>query len=1253
MVGHEDPALNKDIVLLKENTDGGFARYLTQINRDSDDFDVSVKSIITDGALDASAFEFREVGGIYQLWIAEHVRLDADTHGTIVLDLEFTLKEDDSATSERLIIDVQGTPSAPAPDTIPPEPNHVEYVYVTDLPDGVSSTDDDTTTTLTSASGSVETVYYRFASTDGGAWVSADGTDTINNFRRGEDKLIFLDTDDTPIDLDTFLHANNVGDAGGQLTVKLLTTEAPTSGVTLITLTGIEIQFASNKLVLNYHSDSHVDWSRTQTGSYSSDAVNYIGLAGRGFNVATDTLTDNGLLANYFGAAGNENLQVLDIAPFTASEPIIIERHADPEDTRPATDDIFLLDHQARAEDADIVEDFGQGQDRLRLNYRGRNSEFTILASSSIIALQSLFDIRWAQAHETLDGITRGEDDAHIQNTIIYGTKGTASADDDTILMVLEDYDRPLTIDDFELTTHGASEADDTIIGAHNHDTINALGGDDIVRGHRGNDAIYGGAGDDSITGDAGGDFLAGEAGDDTLKGGADNDYILGGAGSDRIEGGAGDDIIAGGSGFDRISGGAGDDRFILNVENPAGDINNVDAVSDFTRTNGNFDRIRVLVEGDPFAIDSITKLQEATGIYWIKANRNLPGDSDNDENTADIAFYHKRGTLADISDDAFLMLLQDYDADLTLAHFELAVKANANSQRLWTASQGTKTFTIHQAIDATNLDASNVFELRERGDNVQLWLKDGQDITQNHEIRLAISEAGATSYLTIIVETESATDDTTAALQMLGDNLFGDTNPDTLDGMAGDDGLYGGGGNDLLRGGEGSDALYGGDDNDRLYGGAGDDTIYGGADDDLIQGAAGDDIILGHDGDDFLYGGAGSDALLGAEGRDTIYGNAGDDVLYGDSGNDRLDGGAGNDLIYGGLGDDVVYGGAGDDEIIDSDGDSNIIHAGAGRDFVDVISGTIFGGKGADLLRNSFNPGEIYGGDGIDYLLGRDSTRYYLDTREIEGNTDIVYEFRHTPSIFEQYLIVHVSEADKALIDAESGDAAKLTKLTEVANLRVELGTTPADIDYISETRFFEVGFVDVNDPDTQETLIYHTRGTAAESDDILLMVIEDHTTDLAYEVFDVRVAAAGFDANGADTLAGNEGVRDGSHIYPSVEGEQIRGTYGTDTIEGTAQADTIFGRAGDDTIYGENDADIIYGGIGDDTIFGGRDDTIYGGSGQDAIVSDSGAGDRIYGGNGDDFLVAGDTGSVVYGGNGIDFMRGALIMLLLRPIT
>ena len=182
--------------------------------------------------------------------------------------------------------------------------------------------------TLSTDANNVETVYYRFASTDGG-WTSPDGTDEIHNFRRGEDRVVFIDTDGSVIDLKTFLNNGNVGTSGGQLTVKLLATETPSSGVTQVTITGIEIQFdANNKLVLNYHSDITFSYNST-TGSPSATGLPFIGTNGAGYDSTTKTLTNHAdLLANYFGDTGNTNLQVIGEAdsPNFGGDILISER---------------------------------------------------------------------------------------------------------------------------------------------------------------------------------------------------------------------------------------------------------------------------------------------------------------------------------------------------------------------------------------------------------------------------------------------------------------------------------------------------------------------------------------------------------------------------------------------------------------------------------------------------------------------------------------------------------------------------------------------------------------------------------------------------------------------------------------------------------------------------------------------------------------------------------------------------------------
>ena len=164
--------------------------------------------------------------------------------------------------------------------------------------------------TLSSASGSVETIYYRISSAGSAAWVGSDGVDTIENFRRGEDRLIFIDTDGTPIDLDTFLNSNNLGSAGGKLSVKPIQSA--------VTLTGLEILFGGTKaLTINYHSDSRVIVFDNDAGDYTTASQDYFGAIQGGApsqrDSTTQLLTEHAtLVPNYFGSGTHDNLQVVD-----------------------------------------------------------------------------------------------------------------------------------------------------------------------------------------------------------------------------------------------------------------------------------------------------------------------------------------------------------------------------------------------------------------------------------------------------------------------------------------------------------------------------------------------------------------------------------------------------------------------------------------------------------------------------------------------------------------------------------------------------------------------------------------------------------------------------------------------------------------------------------------------------------------------------------------------------------------------------
>jgi serralysin len=94
------------------------------------------------------------------------------------------------------------------------------------------------------------------------------------------------------------------------------------------------------------------------------------------------------------------------------------------------------------------------------------------------------------------------------------------------------------------------------------------------------------------------------------------------------------------------------------------------------------------------------------------------------------------------------------------------------------------------------------------------------------------------------------------------------------------------------------------------------------------------------------------------------------------------------------------------------------------------------------------------------------------------------------------------------------------------------------------------------------------------------------------------------------------------------TVQGSNVFGTPGPDSLSAGNSGQTMYGGAGNDTIIGNNSGspgDIIFGGSGNDTISGNNGgDTLYGGSGNDTI--DGGLGtDTIIGGLGGDVLTGG----------------------------
>lgn len=260
---------------------------------------------------------------------------------------------------------------------------------------------------------------------------------------------------------------------------------------------------------------------------------------------------------------------------------------------------------------------------------------------------------------------------------------------------------------------------------------------------------LIGGAGADSFS--AGGDLpvlISGGAGNDTLTGGTANDILLGDDGDDHLIGGAGDDLLSGGAGADVIDGGAGVDQASFQGED---------------------DRVEV------FLFDSSRNKYGATGETYLNIE-NLIGTNHNDGLYGDANSNLLRGGMGNDElyggggDD----ILQGGDGDDRL-------------------------------IGAQGADVMN------GGDGFdRVWYGFGENLSMNMNdpIRLDLANPSnniGESYGDKLISIESVQG------TFLGDQMFGDSSSNELNGYFGNDTLNGRGGDDRLFGHSGDDVMTGG----------------------------------------------------------------------------------------------------------------------------------------------------------------------------------------------------------------------------------------------------------------------------------------------------------------------------------------------------------------------------------------------------------------------------------------------------------
>ena len=904
--------------------------------------------------------------------------------------------------------------------------------------------------------------------------------------------------------------------------------------------------------------------------------------------------------------------------------------------------DGFIKDRAA------IIVDFNATEgDYLKILFLDVSGTFN---PSSLAEFGTASGLRFdTSGNKIIEGYESGENDADINDTVIY--KGN------TIIAVIEDY-TDLTYDMIELdirgsdgddiihgndrggniqglhgndTLYGGAGSDsisgrwgnDTLYGNAGNDRLYGDDGDDVLYGGDGEDKLYGGAGDDILNGGSGDDDLWGGAGDDILDGGAGDDYLVGWAGDNVLYGDAGGDTLAGGSGDDILYGEDGDDVLVGNegddtLYGGAGDDGLVgyegddtlyggegddylwggegadifvlgtggDTVIEFTPSEGDKIRVADFTGAIPASIEAFLT---AANLRVEKGHISVDElNNDTDSATVENTAIYKGDTL--------LMVLRDFDADLTLDMFDLP-NATANTapefaQDSYSASiaEGAEIGDIITNIAATDANDDTLTYSITAGNDAGVFIVDAT----NGDIKLTVPDTrtDAGDHTITITATDTAGNSDTATVTITDYAIRGTDGDDGLISItesvydsATSTYMYGYGGDDMIRSNVGNVVLHGGDGNDSLIGGDGGEV----------------DILYGGDGNDTLYGEGGFDVLEGGSGDDTLYGGEGDDSLVGDLGDDTLNGGNGSDLLIGVGGADIFVlntADSGTDTIIDftpDDGDKIRMEA-----FTGAIPATIEAFLTAANLR--VEKGHIRADGSLETLTDSETTE---NTAIYQGDRLVMVLEDFTADLTLDMFDLPNATPNTAPEFAQDSYTATLAENAEAGSAVVTVQATDAN---------------------AGDTLTY-----SIVSNNIPGLFVEDAIIDNA--------PPFAIDANtGAITLTGaldfetatthtftvqvedSAGLTDTATITINVTDSAIRGTEDADRIGGTADADTIYGYGGDDFIYAQFGDDTLYGGTGDDVLHGSGDsDTLYGGAGDDTL--DGGAGlDTHYGGEGDD---------------------------------
>jgi Ca2+-binding RTX toxin-like protein len=438
---------------------------------------------------------------------------------------------------------------------------------------------------------------------------------------------------------------------------------------------------------------------------------------------------------------------------------------------------------------------------------------------------------------------------------------------------------------------------------------------------------------------------------------------------------------------------------------------------------------------------------------------------------------------------------------------------------------------------------------------------------------------------------------------------------------------VFGQAGNDMLVLDESNGALPPA----QMFGGTGNDTLIGGSGGDLLFGQSGNDTLLGKGGSDLLFGGAGNDVLTGGDGDDQVFGEGGNDRMIWNPGDDTdlFEGGDGTDTaeVNGGNGAEVFTAtangtrvrfdrlnpapfsldiGTTEKLVVNMNGGDDSFSATG--DLATLISVTVDGGTGNDIILGSNGADTLIGGDGNDFIDGQQGN----DLAQLGAGDDV---FQWDPGDGSD-TVEGGDGNDTMLFNGSNGNEIMELSANGVrTRLTRDLGTITMDFNDIERVQINALG-------GTDKITVNNVAATDVKQVDINLAA-----TGGAGDGADDQVIVSGTNGNdqinvvGAGASVSVTGLAAQVNITGTEAGDllTINAGNGNDTIDAATLPAGVIGLtidagAGNDTVIGSQGKDTILGGDGNDTVTGGRgDDVALLGAGNDTFIWNPGDGSDV----------------------------------------